>query len=416
VRALIFSGKGVKNDFEKDTLYRFKNHSKIDWRKLYYYFIVRYIQLVKKQSTDNSALIKCLIIDDSLLEKTGKKIEYIGRVFDHVTKQAKLGFRMLSLGFWDGKSFNPLDFSLHREKGKRKNYPYGLKKSELSEQFTKDRDRKSAGHKRVKELDKSKITVALELIKRAVKRNITANYVLFDSWFVCEEVIKEVRKMYNSTIHLLGACKMDGRKYTYNNKQLTAKELAKKYRKQIKRCRKLRSHYIRLVADYKGTKMQLFITRQSKNGKWKLLVTTDLELSYIQAVEIYQIRWSIEVFFKESKQYLQLGKSQSNDFDAQIADTTISNIVYLILNLRKRFSDYETLGGIFRNEQKTITELNLWEKLWGLFLEIMLLLVDIFELDIDETMQKIVAEHAGQEKITYILEQLRNTQTQQNVA
>jgi len=41
--------------------------------------------------------------------------------------------------------------------------------------------------------------------------------------------------------------------------------------------------------------------------------------------------------FKEAKQLLGLGKCQSNDFDAQIADTTITMIQHLLLTLKYRF-------------------------------------------------------------------------------
>ena len=57
---------------------------------------------------------------------------------------------------------------------------------------------------------------------------------------------------------------------------------------------------------------------------WTLLLTTDLILSFVQTIETYQIRWTIEVLFKECKQYLQPGGSQNTDFDGQIADTHIS--------------------------------------------------------------------------------------------
>ncbi len=411
VRAIIFSGHFSKNEFEKDTYYRLKNDSRIDWRKLFYYFIIRYLHLIKKHSKQVNQGTKCFIVDDSLLEKTGKKIEFIGKVFDHVTKKAKLGFRILTLGLWDGKSFNPLDFSFHREKGKNKLLPYGMKIKELRKRFSKEREPKSAGSKRVKELDKNKILVALEMIKRAVKHNIIVDYVLSDSWFMSFEFISQIRKIRKGAIHVLGMCRMDKRKYQYDNKELTASELIQKYGKKVKRSRKIKSHYVSLVVKYKGVKLQLFFTKQNRQKKWKLILTTNLELSYIQAIEIYQIRWSIEVFFKESKQYLQLGKSQSNDFDAQIADTTISFMVFLILNLRKRFDDYETIGELFREEKRTIVELNLWEKLWGLFMEIMLYLVELFDIDIDELMEKIIKEHPGQEKIIFILEKLQQQHT-----
>jgi hypothetical protein len=168
-----------------------------------------------------------------------------------------------------------------------------------------------------------------------------------------------------------------------------------------------------LNVRYKDIPMQLFFSKYSRKKDWVLLVTTDMSINYIKAVEIYQIRWSIEVFFKESKQFLQLGKSQSNDFDAQIADTTISIIVYLLLNLHKRFSDYETLGEIFREENQQLRELTLWEKLWGLFLEIIELLAELFDTDIEDLLQKVIADDRGEEKLILILSCLHNAQIEQ---
>ncbi|MDR3338542.1 MAG: hypothetical protein LBT25_00355, partial [Candidatus Symbiothrix sp.] len=37
-------------------------------------------------------------------------------------------------------------------------------------------------------------------------------------------------------------------------------------------------------------------------------------------VKHYQVRWTIEVFFKEGKGLLNLGGCQSSNFDAQIAE------------------------------------------------------------------------------------------------
>ncbi|MDK2822024.1 MAG: hypothetical protein PWP31_1989 [Clostridia bacterium] len=58
------------------------------------------------------------ILDDTIVKKTGRRIEQISFVHDHVAgKQgSKLGFKNLTLGLFDGKSFIPLDFSLHSEK------------------------------------------------------------------------------------------------------------------------------------------------------------------------------------------------------------------------------------------------------------------------------------------------------------
>jgi hypothetical protein len=407
VRGLLKSDYIGKGELEKDSVYRLKNDSRVDWRRFLYYIVTRYLYLVKKNSIEPESAERCFILDDSLLHKTGKKIEFIGKVFDHVLKRSVLGFKILTLGLWDGKSFNPIDFSLHREHGNNKRKPYGLSKKDLKCRYSKKRPNDSAATNRIKELDATKIITAVQMVKRAVKRNITAHYVLSDSWFTSVEFVKEIRKIRNGILHILGMCKIDRRKYLHNGKELTAKELLSKYAKKMKRCRKIRSQYISLNAEYKDIELQLFFTRQNKSSKWKLLITTDLNLAYIKATEIYQIRWSIEVFFKEGKQYLQLGKSQSNDFDAQIADITITIIVYIMLNLRKRFSDYETLGELFRAENKYYRELTLREKLWGLFIEIMLLFVEIFKIDIEEVQYEIISQSAAGKKLMFILESMR---------
>ena len=265
VRGMLFGGHKELSSTKKDTYYRLKNDSRIDWRKFLYLFIYRYIQLVKRHSNVNEDRIKCLIIDDSLLEKTGRKIEFVGRLFDHVSHGYLLGIRMLTLGFWDGVSFNALDFSLHREKGKNPNRPFGMTKKELKKQYHKKRDSKTPGAKRIKELDTDKISTAIQMIKRAVKHGITVKYALMDSWFVCEKMILAIQKI-KKTVHLLGTCKMDKRRYNFLGKELTAKELLNKYKesKLNKRCRNTKSRYIALNVRYKDIEMQLFFSKYSK--------------------------------------------------------------------------------------------------------------------------------------------------------
>ena len=125
--------------------------------------------------------------------------------------------------------------------------------------------------------------------------------------------------------------------------------------------------------------MVLYFTRRGKRGNWKTIISTDLKLNFDDTVEIYQIRWSIEVFFKESKQMLGLGKSQSNDFDAQIADTTISMIQYFFLALRNRIDKYERLGKLFENTKVNVVESRLQERLIALLIAILDIIVMLFE-------------------------------------
>jgi len=412
VRGLIKSGCARLSEAEKDVYYRLKNNPAINWRSLLMSFAKRFNKLSVEHGEASQDAIKCFIIDDSDYHKTGKKIEFIGKIFDHVSHRWVLGFKLLTLGFWDGASFNPLDFSLHNEKGKNKKQPYGLKKSELKKRFSKERPADSAGAKRARELSEKKNENAIKMIKRAVKNGFLADYVLADSWFISQFFIVSIRKIKENAMHVLGMCKMDKRKYVYCGQEVTAKQLLSMFKKRKKRSRKINASYIELEVKYKGTPVKLFFSRYSHRGKWHLLLTTDLNLNFNKAIEIYGKRWSIEVFFKDCKQYLNLGKCQANDFDAQIADTTISMMQYIALNLKRRFQAYESIGELFREQKSILLESTIVERLWGLFLALLRKIVELFEIDIEHILQKFFTQADFEQKIVKILRSLETQNDQ----
>jgi len=417
IRALLVSGLDKITNAEKDVYYRFKNRSDIDWRNFHKRISKRFYKLSEEKGDNSDKPIKCFVVDDSTLGKTGRKIEHIGKVYDHVRNGMILGFKLLLLGYWDGKSFIPLDYSLHNEKGKNKKRPYGLSLRELRQRFKKNRDKKSAGSKRIKELSESKITNTIKMIRRAVKNGFDAKYVLTDKWFMSENFIKDVRKIKKGILHILGMCKMDKRLYVYNGKKYSAKQLLQLSKNQKKRSRKINAYYIEIMVCYKNINLKLFFSRYSRRGKWQLIVTTDLSLTYNKAIEIYNIRWSIEVFFKEAKQYLNLGKSESNDFDAQIADTTISMIQYIVLTFYKRFLAYETTGELFRQSQANLIELTIASRIWKLFIELQLMIVELFDIEIDDLYRKMINDDKHENKLILLLEAMQQAKkTDFNIA
>ena len=104
----------------KDTFYRLKNNSEVCWRLLLWLFASKFEKLVNSKLKQADQGVRCMVFDDTLLEKTGKRIEMISRVFDHVTRRYVLSFKLLLMGYWDGVSFIPVDFSLYREVGTTK--------------------------------------------------------------------------------------------------------------------------------------------------------------------------------------------------------------------------------------------------------------------------------------------------------
>jgi len=376
---------------DDNAFYRLMNNSRMDWRRLLMGIAKQFKRHVNEKGDQTSSAPTCFVLDDTDLAKTGKTFELCGRIFNHVTKQYILGYKLLLLSIFDGKSLVSLDFSLHREKGKKGSY--GLTIKEQQGKFKKSRDHKSPGAKRAREMDRKKTDNAIAMLKRAVKNGFAASYVLMDSWFVNDTVIKGIRAIKNGAIHVLGMCRIDNRKYLLNGKEFNVKQLIIRFsRKKGKYSRKYKSRYISLVVDYKGVLVRLYCVRYNHAKHWTLLLTTDLTLSFVQSIETYQIRWATEVLFKECKQYLQLGGSQNTDFDGQIADTTLALVTHTILTLQKRFGAYETMGKLFRETQQHLLELTLWERLLKVFAKMVLVLLEIFDVNMEEVMCKMMQD------------------------
>lgn len=404
IRALLLSGYSPELIAKKDAFYTFMNNHKINWRKIVLLFAIQFIRITKKKSVDNDVNVKnktpkCLIIDDTLLGKSGKKIEHIGKVFDHCSHTYLLGIKLLTMGFWDGKSFLPIDFSIHNEPGKNQNR--GLKPKELKEQFSKQRNQESCGALRVSEVPESKIDMAIVMIKEAVKNGFIPEYVLTDSWFITDDFIKQIRdikKIETEKIDVIGIMKTN-RIISLNGKNFKADLIPEIKQKLIQKNRKFKCSYIPLIVDYKGTELKVFFVKMNGQNSWKMLITTDKTLSFTIAMKYYQIRWSIEVFFKEAKQNLYLGKCQSNDFDAHIASVSICFMNYMLLALAKRFESYETLGQAFKALKDDILEDTLAIKLWKFFTELFVEIRNELGVDWELFMEKIIKENNILEKI-----------------
>jgi hypothetical protein len=380
------SDNGVK--IKKDVYYRLKNSEKICWRRILSYVVDKFLQQTQKTTLDISEKMShpkphCLIFDDTLLEKTGYKIEKTGKVWDHVKQCMVLGFKLLVGLYFDGI---PVDFSLVREKGQKSDKPFGMLKKYLRRQFNKKRAKESEGILRIKELDISKIELSIQMFLRTVLRGISVDYVLCDSWFTCLDLITVVRQKGS---HLIGMYKIVTTKFEYLGRKLSYKEIFHLAGKEI-RCKKMNLYYKTARVLYNGMPVTLFFSKAGSNGHWKVILTTNTKLSFLQTIEIYQIRWSIEVFFKEAKQLLNLGGCQSSNFDAQISDTTITMIAYILLAFRFRYDNYESMGALFRAMNAETLRKTIDIRLRELFIDLVKTVCQLIEKDFDDVMDLIM--------------------------
>ena len=296
-------------------------------------------------------------------------------------------------------------FSLHREKGKEKNC--GLSDEEREGQFSKQRDENNPDHVRYKELDMKKTDCAVAMMRRAWKAGLRAAYALCDSWFTIEEFIHAVRSIGDGSMHFLGMGKMDNKRYYVRGFHQNVYEMISRYeRTEAKKVPGYNSRYF-YVNGFLGKEIvRVFFIKYGNNQNWNVIITTDMTMNIKKCFETYQIRWSIEVLAKESKQYLGLGRYQGRDFDGQIADCTLCHMTYIALALDKRLNDYETMGALFEQQRADLMALTLWQRLLAIIKHLLEVLADMLGVNYEELSASIVRSEKMLEKYIVMAEAL----------
>lgn len=383
----------------KDVFYRFMRNPYVDWRKAMWHISVQLWKRIRLR-TDHKADDVCLILDDTDHEKTGRTIEKIGRVHSHLRHKAVLGFKCLCMAVTDGISQIILDLDILGEKGRKGNYGMSVKESERRHVRKPEEDSELL-REREKAYGTSKIELAKEMIKRAIKKGVAFRYVLADSWFTCREMIQFIHKRRNGS-HWLGMIKVGEKgktKYSTEYGDLTAPELVRlgKKLKLKKYSRKLGCQYIVFDATFGGVDVRLFLIRRTDRGKWNGLLTTDVskEMDVFKAWRTYSMRWALEVVFKDCKTHLGFGKCQSTSFASQIASATLCCLQYNLLSVGRRFTDYETIGGLFREISAETIQLSVAEQIWGILQELVTAIATVFGL-LDEEVYDVVINHSDE--------------------
>ena len=172
-----------KEDFSKNTFYRFMNFTKTNWLRFTTLLAADIVNndLKNLPSEDRKDVF---IIDDSHFNRSNcKKTKLGSRIFDHVDMSYKKGYRMLTLCWSDGSTLIPVNSCLVAS-SKESNVIGPVK--------TFDK-RTIAGQRRKPARTKAP-EVMLPLIDTALKAGLTASYVPFDCRFANPAQIQAIKE------------------------------------------------------------------------------------------------------------------------------------------------------------------------------------------------------------------------------
>jgi len=338
----------------KDAFYRLLQSS-FPWRTAHWALIKKLLPQWKRQDLGDGYLVA----DTTVKEKRGNRIEGVCWHHDHTTGRKVAGFESSQLIWVNNQGMLALDAALRFSSQPLIGNLVDILKHRL--------DGRSHLGRRFKEAaDLTKLDQVHAMAKRAVQAGIPAKYFLADAWFASLPFVKDISAL--GLVPLI-RWKRNKVKFQFSGGEFTTAELWSRFAKAKVRKAKGSKQFKGTILDVENSKLgpvRLFFVRliDPKKGskQWAVFLTTDRTMSLTAMIEHYANRWGIEVFYKESKQYLGFLSESVRSFEAVTACLHLAAMRHAIL------SSVVVLKGIHRDQlSHDLAALTYAKKLWNAF-------------------------------------------------
>lgn len=276
----------------------------------------RRLNLLQKQPKTAWKKEGAICIDDTFSEKSGKTMEAVGWYKSHTgEKEYILAHNFVYSHYVDTQAQYLLDFLLY------------VKEKEITKQ-------------KLAQTFKSKITLAKELVTTSEERDIPTGLYLFDSWYFSKELTNHIESYGKDWISI---AKLN-RVVLWNGKNIKLREFVTKTipwesYKRLEVNGKIFWYFTKSVTLKTNGKVRIVSTFEEKDGVIEthptVLVTNRTDWDVTKIIKSYTKRWSIETFFRDSKQSLGFEDYQLRSIDAVERHLCLVNLAYSLLELQR---------------------------------------------------------------------------------
>lgn len=319
--------------------------------------------LEQSEKMRRSAAESVLIFDDTLCEHVGTLFEHIDRHYDHGDDRFPLAHNPVTSYYVSGVVRFPVDLRLYRRYEEMTNWEHFVQVHFPERTIPTKKKERAAFHKEVaakllqdpefQALDaqfQTKIALAIDLLKQAETHKLPFGIVLFDSWYLSEELVGVIRTANKDWISLLKKNRtletnsfslkdVDGKPIAFPNATVQAKDFvplipSSAYRPvtidgQTYWCFTLTVRLpgldkVRIVVSFDNPEL---------SGTYALLVTNRLDWSMQRILATYLQRWPIETFYQDGKTCLGLDTYQMRSAEAIGKHWCLVFVAYSFLHL-----------------------------------------------------------------------------------
>jgi len=288
------------------------------------------IELLKQTHYTKPKKSGVISIDDTLVKKSGKKMEGADWFYDHNEGKSVYGHNFVSSYYWDKDTAYPLYFEMYRKEG-------GIPK----EQF------------------KTKIKMAMDQIDKCEQAGIPAEVYTFDSWFCTKDLTEHIDSYGKAWVSQVKS----NRLVLYNGERIKLSEFVRDHTKP-KDYQAVKINKKDLCSDptkfdakggdqvtyYCYTKsvtlkslgrVRIVVSFDNKKLEGKPVILGTNKLNWSQPKKVittYGHRWPIETFYRDSKQSLGFSDYRLRDTEAVKKHICLVFLAYSLLEISRRES------------------------------------------------------------------------------
>ncbi len=345
----------------------------------------KHVRLAKERSA--------LIVDDSLCEHVGSLFEYIDRHYNHGDQTYPLAHNPVTSHYVSGPVRFPVDLRLYRRYEEMTRWEEFVRKHFPERKIPKSKKERAQLHKAVDPVllqdaefqalhqqFQTKITLAMELVKAAIRRKLPFSTVLFDSWYLAEEfiaflrrrkkdwisILKKNRKLETNSFVLKDA---EGKRVLLDGPHISVEDLvalipANAYR-AVKVGEQTYWTFTLTVRIPSFGKVRLVISFENAEltGTYAVLVSNRVDWTALRIIATYLQRWPIETFYQDSKEHLGLDEYRMRDAKAIQKHWCLVFVAYSLLHLdclpaslKQSRLPIKTIGEACRQQAQSLIE------------------------------------------------------------
>jgi hypothetical protein len=304
-----------------------------------------------------------VILDDTLCEHVGSLFDYVDRHYNHGDGTYPLAHNPVTSFYVSGPVRFPLDLRLYRRYEELTQWEVAVAKHFPDLKIPTDKKARNRLHKQVDpvllqdpefqalhEQFRTKIALAMELVEAAIRHKVPFGVVVFDAWYLAEELVRVLERRRKDWISLLKKNRLletasfhlrdaNGWALKLPGPHIAVEELVPLIPAQAYRPVKIRAHTywcftlsVRIPGLGK-VRIVMSFEHESLTGRSVVLVTNRVDWSTAKIISLYLQRWPTETFYQDSKGHLGFNEYRMRSAEAIGKHWCLVFVAYSLLHL-----------------------------------------------------------------------------------